>query len=154
MDQPFTIPADIRYNRRRPGGIAIFALAYFLWKWLTHPQLGEWSAIVDPFVWVVPVVLGFAVVKMWSRVVIRFEAQDIYIYPLFGPGQRRYRYAGFESLAVIRGRLYVLKEDPDTGGQRGVFLIAGWAMDPQHWIRLADHLKQLNAGRQVDVDID
>ena len=138
---PFKLPIDVPYNRRRPVYVVIVAVALFLWKLIQNTEGDYIETLVNPFTWVLPCILFLTAWKMWNRIILRIEEKDIWIYPLFGPGKRRYSYGGFDRLIIMKGRLYILKVDPDTEADRGVFVIACWALDQEFFPQLADYLK-------------
>lgn len=158
MESPFKLPHSIYYNRRRPKAIFGFGFIFLIWK-LFSPLMTDFAntsfevlrgQFMDPFTWIIPLIAFFTAWKMWNRVILRFDDQDLYVYALFGPGERRYRYLNFSRLVIMQGKLYVLKEDPETEADRGVFIIAGWALNPTDWVLLADHLKALHHQQASD----
>lgn len=144
MKNPFKLPLDISYNRSRPISAFLFGLAFLIWKLVQNFDESLSETLLSPFTWILPVILFFTAWKMWNRIIIRIEEKDIWVYPLFGPGERRYSYAGFDKLVIMQGRLYIVKKDPDNDEDRGVFVIAGWALDKKVWVDLANYLKLLH----------
>lgn len=141
---PFELPIDVPYNRRRPIYVAIFAVVFFTWKIFQNLHGDFIQTLSSPFTWILPAVLLFTAWKMWNRIILRIEETDIWVYPLFGPGKRRYSYGGFDKLVIMQGRLYIIKPDPDTEDDRGVFVIACWALDQEFFPQLADYLKEVH----------
>ena len=141
MDIQF--PWLFKYTSKRPAIIGLFAILFFLWKLIAglDSELELSVIMLDPFVWFLPLVLLLTALKMSKRVVLTITEQDIHIFALFGPSSKRYRYQEFSQLIIQNGKLYLLREDPDTREPRPFFLIAGWAIQEDSWLKLAQAIK-------------
>ena len=142
MFKAISFPWELRYSKKRPIYIGAFGIIYFIAKIIWGLQDNTLSAVLsETFTWIIPVLCIVTAWKMWYRTILKITENELTLYALFGPGERKYKYHDFSRLMISKGKLYLIKKDVDTEELRYLFLIAGWAVDSKAWKQLAENIQ-------------